>query len=186
MADKLNLSADEKRYYGQLFQQADTERLGVVTGEIAVRFFEKTKVAPNVLGEIWQIADSENRGLLTKAGFSVALRLIGHYQAGREPSPELAFRRTYPVSRRSSSLPLTLVIAGPLPKFEGVPPPAAAPAAAPAPAPAAAPLQSQGTGVRIPPLNPDKLTQYANLYDQSAGGGYLSGRNVRTVLWHSH
>lgn len=99
MADKLNLSADEKRYYGQLFQQADTERLGVVTGEIAVRFFEKTKVAPNVLGEIWQIADSENRGLLTKAGFSVALRLIGHYQAGREPSPELAFRRTYSVSR---------------------------------------------------------------------------------------
>jgi epidermal growth factor receptor substrate 15 len=50
--NNLNLSADEKRYYGQLFQQADTDRLGVVTGEIAVRFFEKTKVAPNVLGEV--------------------------------------------------------------------------------------------------------------------------------------
>jgi hypothetical protein len=45
------------------------------------------------LRQIWQIADHENRGLLTKPGFSVALRLIGHYQAGREPTAELAFRR---------------------------------------------------------------------------------------------
>ncbi|KAI4719089.1 hypothetical protein E4T48_04607 [Aureobasidium sp. EXF-10727] len=159
--NNLNLSADEKRYYGQLFQQADTERLGVVTGEIAVRFFEKTKVAPNVLGEIWQIADHENRGLLTKPGFSVALRLIGHYQAGREPNADLAFRP------------------GPLPKFEGMPPPPPAPLAA---APPAAPIQAQGTGIRIPPLNPEKLTQYANLYDQSAGGGYLSGEQAKAIF----
>jgi hypothetical protein len=45
------------------------------------------------LYQIWQIADHENRGLLTKPGFSVALRLIGHYQAGRDPTAELAFRR---------------------------------------------------------------------------------------------
>lgn len=43
--------------------------------------------------QIWQIADNENRGLLTKPGFCVALRLIAHYQAGRNPSPELAFKR---------------------------------------------------------------------------------------------
>ncbi len=48
----LNLSPDEKRVYSQLFQQADTDRLGVVTGEVAVKFFEKTKLAPNVLGEV--------------------------------------------------------------------------------------------------------------------------------------
>ncbi|KEQ68611.1 hypothetical protein M436DRAFT_57941, partial [Aureobasidium namibiae CBS 147.97] len=159
----LNLSADEKRYYGQLFQQADTDRLGVVTGEIAVRFFEKTKVAPNVLGEIWQIADHENRGLLTKPGFSVALRLIGHYQAGRDPTAELAFRP------------------GPLPKFDGMPPPPPAPIAS-APSTPAAPIQAQGTGIRIPPLNPEKLTQYANLYDQSAGGGYLSGEQAKAIF----
>ncbi|THZ33222.1 hypothetical protein D6C91_00007 [Aureobasidium pullulans] len=161
--NNLNLSTDEKRYYGQLFQQADTDRLGVVTGEIAVRFFEKTKVAPNVLGEIWQIADHENRGLLTKPGFSVALRLIGHYQAGREPTAELAFRP------------------GPLPKFDGMPPPPPAPAPVAA-APVPAPIQAQGTGIRIPPLNPEKLTQYANLYEQSAGGGYLSGEQAKAIF----
>lgn len=40
--------------------------------------------------KIWQIADTENRGLLTPAGFSVALRLIGHCQTGKAPSLELA------------------------------------------------------------------------------------------------
>ena len=79
--------------FGYLFNLADTDQLGVVTGERAVPFFERTTLDPQVLGEIWQIADTENRGLLTMAGFCQVLRLIGHYQAGRDPSPELAFRR---------------------------------------------------------------------------------------------
>ena len=91
----LNLTPEEKRAFQYLFQQADTENLGVVTGEVAVKFFERTKLASAVLGEIWQIADTENRGLLTSSGFCQVLRLIGHYQAGRDPSPELAFRRGF-------------------------------------------------------------------------------------------
>ena len=38
--------------YGQLFRQADTEAVGVVTGEIAVKFFEKTRLDSRVLGEV--------------------------------------------------------------------------------------------------------------------------------------
>lgn len=38
--------------YKQLFQQADTEKIGVVTGEQAVKFFEKTNLSPGVLGEV--------------------------------------------------------------------------------------------------------------------------------------
>ena len=48
----LNLNPEEKRFYGQLFSQADTDRLGVITGENAVKFFEKSRIAPNVLGEV--------------------------------------------------------------------------------------------------------------------------------------
>jgi hypothetical protein len=51
-APNLNLSAEEKRVYGQLFRQADTESVGVVTGEIAVKFFEKTRLDSRVLGEV--------------------------------------------------------------------------------------------------------------------------------------
>ena len=48
----LNLSSEEKRLFGQLFSAADTDNLGVVTGEVAVKFFEKTKLQPAVLGEV--------------------------------------------------------------------------------------------------------------------------------------
>lgn len=51
-APNLNLSADEKRAYGQLFRQADTDNVGVVTGEVAVKFFEKTRLDSRILGEV--------------------------------------------------------------------------------------------------------------------------------------
>ncbi|KAJ5103887.1 hypothetical protein N7532_004416 [Penicillium argentinense] len=88
----LNLTPEEKRVFYQLFQAADTTNLGVITGEIAVPFFEKTHLPSGTLGEIWQLADKENRGLLTPSGFGIVLRLIGHAQAGRVPSEELALQ----------------------------------------------------------------------------------------------
>ncbi len=48
----LNLTPDEKRVYGQLFRQADTDNVGVVTGEVAVKFFEKTRLDSRILGEV--------------------------------------------------------------------------------------------------------------------------------------
>ncbi|KAF2154899.1 hypothetical protein K461DRAFT_291803 [Myriangium duriaei CBS 260.36] len=164
----LNLTPDEKRVYSQLFQQADTDRLGVVTGEVAVKFFEKTKLAPNVLGEIWQIADQENRGLLTKAGFCMALRLIAHYQAGRDPSLDLAFKP------------------GPLPRFDGMNIQASSPSAANAPSNPLQPpsaLQPQTSGIRIPPLLPEKAAQYSSLFERSgAQSGVLSGESAKAIF----
>lgn len=48
----LNLTPDEKRVFGQLFAAADTDNIGVITGEVAVKFFERTKLAPTTLGEV--------------------------------------------------------------------------------------------------------------------------------------
>lgn len=48
----LNLNTEEKRVYGQLFRQADTESVGVVTGDVAVKFFDKTRLDSRVLGEV--------------------------------------------------------------------------------------------------------------------------------------
>lgn len=48
----LNLSPEEKRVYGQLFRAADTDSVGVITGEVAVKFFERTKLDSRVLGEV--------------------------------------------------------------------------------------------------------------------------------------
>ncbi|UKZ80766.1 hypothetical protein TrVFT333_008531 [Trichoderma virens FT-333] len=160
-APNLNLSPEEKRIYGQLFRQADTDGVGVVTGEIAVKFFEKTRLDSRILGEIWQIADKENRGFLTPAGFGIVLRLIGHAQAGREPTPELALQQ------------------GPIPRFEGL-----WPATATSPSQAQTPIQPQVSGgVRIPPLTPDKVSQYAALFErQNLQANMLPGDQARSIF----
>jgi epidermal growth factor receptor substrate 15 len=171
-APNLNLSPDEKRTYGQLFRQADSESVGVVVGEIAVRFFHKTGLDSRILGEIWQIADKENRGFLTPAGFGIALRLIGHAQAGREPSPEIALQQA------------------PLPRFDGIapqptggiPPPPPVPVSSPPP-PAALQAQSTGGPIRIPPLTPEKVTQYTGLFErQPLQNGQLPGDQARGIF----
>jgi len=51
-APSLNLTSEEKRVFGQLFKEADKENIGVVTGEVAVKFFEKTRLEPRILGEV--------------------------------------------------------------------------------------------------------------------------------------
>src|SRR5690606_31837978 len=48
------LTPDEKRVFGQLFTAAtvDTENRSVVTGEVAVKFFEKSGLNPRIVGEV--------------------------------------------------------------------------------------------------------------------------------------
>lgn len=86
------------------------------------------------------------------------LRLIGHAQAGSEPTHELALQP------------------GPLPRFDGI-----------APLPVASPIQAQNSGnqagARIPPLMPDKITQYKNLFDrQPLQAGMLPGEQARSIF----
>jgi epidermal growth factor receptor substrate 15 len=51
---QLKLTPEESRIYRQLFRQADTDNVGVVTGEVAVPFFERTRLDSRVLGEVGQ------------------------------------------------------------------------------------------------------------------------------------
>jgi epidermal growth factor receptor substrate 15 len=118
--------------------------------------------------QIWQIADKENRGLLTPAGFGIVLRLIGHYQAGRDPTPELALRP------------------GPLPKFDGGSAPGMSPTIQPPPGPPPSAIQPQASGsgpIRVPPLTPEKAGQYAALFEKSgAQNGILPGEQAKQIF----
>ncbi|MCJ1244254.1 hypothetical protein MMC30_001452 [Trapelia coarctata] len=160
----LSLSPDERRLFARVFSAADIENLGVVTGDVALRFFpERTKLPPETLGEIWQIADIEDKGFLTPPGFGIVLRLIGYAQAGRPVSAELALKP-----------------GGPLPRFEGI-------NGSPNPAPGAGqvPLQPQVSGgpIRVPPLAPEKANQYAALFEESgAQDGLLSGATAKQIF----
>ncbi|KAF3918958.1 hypothetical protein ABW20_dc0107915 [Dactylellina cionopaga] len=168
----LVLTAEEKKVFGQLFQAADTQNLGVITGELAVKFFEKSGLKPQVLGEIWGIADTENRGLLTKVGFSVALRLIGQAQNNQAPRPDLA---QFP---------------GPLPTFKGVninwPAPGSPQQSSQVPQPPTSPIQQQlsGSGLAaVPRLSPEDVTRFNELFEKSgAVDGLLPGESARQIF----
>lgn len=80
----------------------DPESSGIVTGEKARATFEKSGLPPNVLGEIWQLADHNNLGFLSQFGFCYAMRLIGYTQGGHHPTAGLAD------------------VPGPLPRFAGL------------------------------------------------------------------
>lgn len=49
----LNLTPEEKRVYGQLFKEADPDGFGAVSGDVAVKFFERTRLPPDVLGQVY-------------------------------------------------------------------------------------------------------------------------------------
>ena len=139
----------------------------MITGEAAVKFFEKTKLPSTVLGEIWQIADTENRGLLTPPGFGIVLRLIGYAQAGRSVSANLALQP-----------------GGPLPKFDGIPGPSTPSSPSGNFAGPLRPQTSGGAGpIRVPPLTPDKVSQYSSLFEESgAQNGVLLGDTAKQIF----
>lgn len=56
--DALKLTPQEKAAFKQLFAQADQGDNGVITGEVAVKFLEKTNVPQQVLGEVRMMLSS--------------------------------------------------------------------------------------------------------------------------------
>jgi epidermal growth factor receptor substrate 15 len=77
----------------QLFNQADPNKLGIITGDNALQVFSKTNLPSSTLGEIWALADKDNNGFLTKKDTALALRLIGHAQKGEPVTEELTNKR---------------------------------------------------------------------------------------------
>lgn len=78
-----------------IFAQADPKKLGVLTGEVAVKVFAGAHLPPATLGEIWNLADYDNNGWLGKKGVAMAVRLIGWAQAGEKVSAMLLQKRMF-------------------------------------------------------------------------------------------
>ncbi|OLL24826.1 putative calcium-binding protein [Neolecta irregularis DAH-3] len=156
-----SLSAEERRAFGTLFRAADVDNLGVVTGDVAVRFFERSGLPPAILGEIWSIADASNQGFLAPHQFSVSMRLIGHCQAGRRPSIDLA------------KLP------GAIPRFDGIDLGISTPASTTQTSKSPQPPPPN----RIPVLGIAERTRYLNMFANSdPTNGHLDGDKARTFF----
>ncbi|GAA6042726.1 hypothetical protein JCM8097_005550 [Rhodosporidiobolus ruineniae] len=186
----------EKQAYDYLFNKADTNELGVLTGDLAVPFFSHSQLPPLILGEVWQLADPDNSGFLSPDRFGLACRLIAHAQEKRktgapEVRPEWIGQPGPLPTFTNYPLPAHLLAAAPptspKPPTRGssIPPPAAAPLS-PAPTGQAAPAQAK---VDINHISPEDKAKYARVFAGANGGslaGLLDGDKARDIFIKSN
>lgn len=90
-----NPSPAELALVSQIFLKADPQKIGILTGDAALKVFGGANLQPTVLGEVWNIADEENNGWLSKKGVAIAVRLMGWAQKGEKMTQALVNRREY-------------------------------------------------------------------------------------------
>ena len=115
------ISPQEKASYDSLFDKVDTVRRGFITGEQAVQFFSDSGLPEDILAGIWDLADINSEGQLSRDEFAVAMYLI---RQQRKPGVVLP-----------TTLPPNLVPPSMRNQLRRVPPPAVPPADPIAPAP---------------------------------------------------
>jgi epidermal growth factor receptor substrate 15 len=89
MSSEFTPTQAEAALTSKIFESVDPNKLGIITGDVAVNVFSGSKLSAGTLGEIWAISDKENNGFLTRKGVTIALRLIGHAQRGEPVSESL-------------------------------------------------------------------------------------------------
>ncbi|TIB83245.1 hypothetical protein E3Q06_02990 [Wallemia mellicola] len=156
----LSLSPSERHAFAHFYKLAEKGN-GIVSGESAVAFFSYSGLTPLQLGQIWQISDTNNNGFLDQQGFSVALRLIAHLQANETLTEDLINKP------------------GPIPQFDGIPPPAIPQVSSPTNQPSISPIQTQ----QIPPVQVDERSRFTRIYAGCGPiNGLLSGDKARDVF----
>lgn len=150
------VTPQEKAHFDTVFATIDTARIGMITGDQAVGFFVKAQLPEETLAQIWDLADIDADGQLTKDEFAVAMYLVRQQRGGREPLPQTLPPALIPPSMRRPNSGYVAPAAAPAPAPTQVAAPAPPRSAAddlfgldspPAPAPPAAPSQiPQSTG----------------------------------------
>ncbi|KZT44182.1 hypothetical protein SISSUDRAFT_340601 [Sistotremastrum suecicum HHB10207 ss-3] len=150
-------SPQELALVSQLFAHADPQKLGILTGDAAVKAFQGANLSPVILGEVWALADSENNGFLTRKTAAIAVRLIGWAQKGETVSEALINKP------------------GPLAHIEGVSRPVTS-----SPAPKSPTISSSAS---LPPLTPQDRDKFQRIFTGCGPvDGLLSGEKARDVF----
>ncbi|TIB66930.1 hypothetical protein E3P77_01929 [Wallemia ichthyophaga] len=154
----LSLTPSERHAFAHFYSIAEKGN-GIVSGESAVAFFSYSGLAPLQLGQIWQLSDRNNNGFLDQPGFSVALRLIGHVQNNQPVSDDLVDKP------------------GPIPQFDGIPPPPAISS------PVSSPIAHSNPSNSPPPVQIDEKSRFTKIFAGSGPtNGLLSGDKARDIF----
>ncbi|KAL1730302.1 hypothetical protein EV714DRAFT_211293 [Schizophyllum commune] len=162
MSTSFSPTPAELALVNQIFAQGDPQKLGVLTGEVAVRIFGGAKLPPATLGEVWNIADEDNKGWLSKKGVAVAVRLMGWAQKGEKVTKALLNKP------------------GPLPVIEGV-------SAITQHNTGMSTMSSpKSPAPGFPPLTPADKAKFHNMFYRSGPvNGLLSGEKARDIFLKS-
>ncbi|CAO3649453.1 unnamed protein product [Cunninghamella echinulata] len=102
------LETQERQAYLEIFSKVDTDNKGIALKDESMAFFKKTAIPDNILEEIWEAADEENKGFLTTKEFCIALKLIACAQHGKLTStPILSTSVPMPYFDGVSTKPVT-------------------------------------------------------------------------------
>ncbi|KAL6042636.1 hypothetical protein STEG23_029738 [Scotinomys teguina] len=92
--------------YEKYYRQVDTGNTGRVLASDAAAFLKKSGLPDLILGKIWDLADTDGKGVLNKQEFFVALRLVACAQNGLEVSLSSLNLAVPPPRFHDSSSPL--------------------------------------------------------------------------------
>jgi len=159
-----DVTPTEKASSDGFFDILDPWKHGYIEGDAAVPFMSKSKLPEPVLAKIWDLADADSDGRLSKEDFAVAMHLIKAKLAGKEvpdilppslipPPSVLVQHNEEEASPFDDPVPISMPVPVPTPA------PALASTRTPAPAPITAPPPAAHQGGahdadREPPLPP--------------------------------
>lgn len=147
------VTPQEKAQFDSIFASIDTAKAGLISGDQAVAFFMNAQLPEETLAQIWDLADIDADGQLTRDEFAVAMHLVRLVRAGKEPLPQTLPPALIPPSMRRRP-PVV-----PTPAAVPAPAPAAAPAPAPTPRSAAEDLFGLDAFTAPPPAAPSQVPQ---------------------------
>ncbi|KAG1088272.1 hypothetical protein G6F42_020329 [Rhizopus arrhizus] len=100
-----DVSAQEKQQFDAYFDKIDSNRVGAIQGKEAVEFFKNSRLPETDLAHIWDLADIQQRGALSRDEFAVAMHLI-HKRLAGEQLPASLPKTLIPPSTNTQQPPL--------------------------------------------------------------------------------
>jgi epidermal growth factor receptor substrate 15 len=165
------ITPSDKAKFDNIYNGLDRANRGFITGDEAVPFFSESKLPEEALAQIWDLADINSAGRLTRDEFAVAMYLIRQQRGkrdGRDSLPATLPPNLVPPSMRNQIRPAAVPTA---PAFENPAPTMPKSAAedlfgldalstSPGPAPSQAP-QSTGGSTSFGQLGNDPFSSRA-------------------------
>ena len=100
-----DVTTAEKASSDQFFDQLDSQKRGYIEGEVAVPFMLNSKLPGDDLARIWDLADVNADGRLTRDTFAVAMHLIYAKCSGKEIPATLPPSLVPPSMRANGAIP---------------------------------------------------------------------------------